>query len=368
MMRHSGWLVLVALLTSAPAHAGVVKEINAKKKMVDVEIEEVEIFAKGDKVCFAKEGGADVGCGAVTKAKDTLIQVKVETKKDLDAIEVGMIARKSAGEGSDAGFGSSEAAGSDKPAKGEKVVIKTKPLKKKKKNPFRVVGFYGAAPMTPSTYQKLAYKAPTSATPATLWSQDEEIKSTYFGLNVEAAIPLGTRFAIVPGLRYRSFTPSQIEADYQPKRNNPYVTVEQQASAFGLSTDFQYLRLPVGPLLNFNFLAGLDLDFSTVSITALKKDDTGVADVKLTEASSKLAVLSLRLGANGEINFVKLVGARAGLTIGIPVAEFGKAFEGALDAEESRGVADAGKDLQTQLAHKKGKLGLELGLGVLFAF
>ncbi len=360
--------VAVALVLSTGGFAGLgqaatIKEVSTKKRLADVELDEGETFEKGASVCFYDEGGEKGECGIVSKAKGTLVQVKVKKPKRL---KVGMTMKRDEDASADEGEGTASGTASDD----EERVAKKGAVKRKgvpRKNPLRIVGYYGLPLKTPASFNKLAYASPEISTPTSLWTKDKVIGSASFGVGGEVAIPLG-KFAVVPGVRYRTFTPSLIDSDYNKGKLNPYVSTEEKASALGVYVDFQVYRLNVTPIIGINLLAGLDMDMSTVELTATKKDDTpGAGAAEAASATSKLTVISLRLGANTDILALKIIGARLGFGLMIPLVGVGGTFSGKL--AESRGLAsDAGEDLKKSLDHKKASFGAEIDLGAELAF
>jgi hypothetical protein len=296
----------------------------------------------------------------VSKVKGSLVTVKVKKPKK---VKDGMTMKAEAGEGDEAsgsGSGSGSGDDEDKPKKGKKKDEKR--ASKKGQNPFRLVGYYGLPVRTPAQYNKIAYSAPETAAPTTLWSKDKVINSASLGLGFEAAIPLG-KLALIPGARYRSFTPSLIDSDFNKGKLNPYVSTEEKATAIGAYVDVQYLRLNLAPIIAVNLLAGLDLDMSTVTVKATKKDDTpGIAAAEAASATSKLNVVSLRLGANMDVMALKVIGGRIGLGVMVPLAAFGASFNGKL-AEDRALTTPGGDDLKQAIGHKKSSLGLELQVG-----
>src|SRR5262249_3915242 len=161
-------------------------------------------------------------------------------------LKIGMAMKKDeAADGANKGSGSGSASGSasDKADDtGKKAADKKS--KKGAKNPLRIAGYWGRPVLTPASYNKLAYVAPDSAAPTTLWAADKVVGTAVFGANLEVAIPVKS-FAVVPGVRYRTYTPTLIESDYNKGRLNPYVSTEQSASALGAWIDFQYQRIAV---------------------------------------------------------------------------------------------------------------------------
>ena len=362
-------LVAVALVFSASAEAASVKSV--KKRVLDVDLEEGETFEKGAEVCVFADSGAKVACGQVTKVKNSVMRVKLEASKKIKKIKPGMAVKSSESEesGSGSGEASADGSGSDKSDVEEKSP-KKESKRKPSTNPFRIVGAFAPAISTPSKYNKILYNPPvTGTTPVSLWTKDKPIKSALFGFDFSVAVPLGER-AIVPGVRYRAFTPSLIDSDYNPNQQNPYVSTEQKATSLGLWVDYDYLRLTPTPIFALNFLAGLDIDMSTVTVKAVKKDDGANAppETVVVDLTSKLSILSLRLGVDTDLLFLKVAGGRIGLTFSIPVVAFGAKTTTEVGADEARGLADETKDVEASLGHSKNSFGLEAQIGGILAF
>lgn len=355
---------LAALLFAAAggdALAGTVKSVNAKKKTVAVDLEEDETVEKDTEICFMTEAGKKVDCGSVTKVKGTQALVKVKSAKKLKKIKPGMAAK--VGSASD-----KTAEGKDKAGEGGEEEADSGKSYKGKKAPFRIWGTYTAGLATPAVYNKLGYSAPTDAAPSTLWNSDKKVSQALFGFQLQFGIPLGA-FSLNPGFRYRQYTPSLIDADYIPNRENPYVSTEEKATATALILDFQYFRMPFSPMFALNLTSGLDIDQSTVTVKSTKKDDSGgTPESELAKATSKLTVISLRLGAGMDLLFAKVFGGTIGPTLMVPLTETGKTFSGNLADDEARGQADPGEDLKKALGHQKNSLAYELALGIMLAF
>ena len=333
--------------------AGTVKSVS--KKLVTVELDEEETHAKDDELCFFTKKGKQVACGTVTKVSKSAatITVKVESLKDAKKVRPGM------GVGAE-GEAPEAAATAGKGAKTEKAY-------KGKKSPFRIWGFLNPAIASPAVFKKVSYLAPETEPAETLWSADEDVKSTLIGFGLQVGIPMGA-FSLNPGFRYRSFTGSVVDADYVPQRASPYASVEQSATALGFFLDFQYYRMPIGSIMWLNMTSGIDADMSTVNVKATKVDDTTDEESSIVDATSKLTLLSLRVGAGLDFLFTKSFGAQFGLNLLVPLAEFGKSFSGSFADDEGRGLADPGADLETALAHKKGGIGIDATLGLVIAF
>jgi len=355
------------LLAAGAARAASVTEVSTEKKTVTVELVDDETFEKDSEVCFFDDADKEIACGKVTKVKGTAVTVKVTAAKKLKKVTEGMVAKPKG-----------EAAGTEEeaaPKKGKKGAAKKGKEKDKGKNPLRIIGIYNPALSSPFVYKKLAYAAPSSTTPDTLWSQDKTIGTTMkdnpLSLTMQVAIPLGN-FSIAPGVRYRSYKPSLIDADYILNRENPFVRTEMSATSFGLIVDFMYYRGARMPGLIFaDLTGGLDVDNSTVSLTAKKEDDSGQASAvtgDVGKATSKLTVVSLRVGAGVEAMFLKLIGVRLGLNLMVPFLETGGTFSGEISDEESRGQEDPGADLKKALDHKKSSMAIEISFGGVLAF
>ncbi len=346
---------------SGVAEAALVKQVSSKKKLVTVELAEDETIEKDAVVCVFSEANKKLGCGTVVKVKGTTVTVKFENAKGMKKMKPGLPAK--VGEEPPAAADAEEAS-DDTPKKGAKNVAKGP---KVKKSPFRVWVYYSPALATPAVYNKLGYAAPANETPDTLWSDDKKTASTLFGVNLQVGIPLGA-FSLNPGFRYRKFTPSVVDSDYIPQRENPYVSTEETASATGLWVDFQFYRMPFSGASSFWLSSGVDMDMSTVTLKATKEDDAaGGTSSEIAKADSKLTVISLRVGAATDIVFAKVFGVSIGTTIMIPLSETAK-FSGDITDGEARGHADPGDDLKQKLGHKKNSVAYELSLGGVLAF
>jgi hypothetical protein len=346
--------VALAVALFAPAAWGAsVKDVNTKKKIVGVDLEEDETAEVGTRICFLTPTGKDIDCGDVTKVKGTMVLVKVKSAKKLKRIKPGGAAR--VGEASE----TAEDDGGALPAKNVKA----------KKQPFRIWGFYSPGLATPTAYNKIGYAAPAAGeTPETLWESDKKVSQTLFGAALQVGIPIGS-FSLNPGFRFRSFNPSVVDADYVQKQENPYVRTEQTGSAIGFWTDFQYLRIPFTSSMGLGLVGGLDFDMSTVTMKTTKKDDTGATpEADVVSATSKLTVVSLRLGATLDFMFVKVFGSALAFNIQVPLAETGRQLDASFEDGEDRGLEDAKKDFEKKLGHGKNTVGLEIALGPVLAF
>jgi len=321
-----------------------------------VEVGPDETIEKGAKVCVYKNDDKKVECGTVIKVKGKKLYVKVG--KHVRRIKKGMTVKVEDDQDSTdktADTGDQETSTGDEAADYQGQA-----------SPFKIWGLYIPALATPSAYNKLAYAAPAAEPAPTLWSTDKKAASALVGFGLAIGIPVGP-FSINPGLRYRKYTPSQVDYDYDPNKPNPYVRVEEQATSYGLYTDFQYFRTAMTPSLSLNLTVGGDIDMSTVTFKATKLDDTNSSEVLISSATSKLSVFSLRFGGSFDYLFLKSFGVTAGLNFLLPLAQFGKGFSGKQATDQARGVADPDADLKSALAHDKNSIGYELSLGVVYA-
>lgn len=351
------FLVLIgALSMAAPvALSATVKTVSAKKKSVVITLDDGEIYEKGASICFFSASGKKIDCGTVAKIKGSQASVKLKSRTKMKRIKVGSPAHPEEGA---TGVGDGAEASPD----GEAAASPAKT------SPFRVWASYSPALATPAKFNKLGYAAPTVDAPDTLWKSDAAVASALFGFNLQVGIPMGS-FALIPGLRFRTYTPSLIDADYIPQKENPYVSTEEKASALGLWVDFQFFRMPMLSQSALWLASGIDVDSSTVTLTSTKKDDSGkIPQSELGKATSKLTVASLRFSSGFDFVFAKPFGAFFGLTMMVPLAEFGSAFSGSLGDDEARGQADPGEDLKKSIGHTKNSLAYEVSIGTMLAF
>lgn len=352
-------LAAAVALTSVAgvASAATVKQVSSKKKLITAELDDEEVMEKDAVVCIFNDDDKKLGCGKVVKVKDSTVTIKFETPKGMKKMKPGMTAK----------LGEVPAADGEESAEATPKKGKNAKEPRVKNSPFRVWVSYSPALATPAVYNKLGYEAPSNETPDTLWDDDKKTASTLFGVNLQVGIPLGA-FSLNPGFRYRKFTPSVVDSDYIPQRENPYVSTEQTASATGVWVDFQFFRIPFSGASSFWMSSGVDMDMSTVTLKATKKDDSGqTPSSEIAKADSKLTVISLRVGAAADIVFAKVFGVSIGTTIMVPLSETAK-FSGDLSEGEARGQADAGDDLKESLGHKKNSAAYEISLGGVLAF
>lgn len=324
-------------------YAATVKKVSSKKGTVTLDISPDETIEVDHQICIFNENDKKIDCGTVTKVKGKTATLKMKSKKKIKKIKPDMSARlEEESEGGTSGESSSSTNG---------------------KVPMGLHGKYIYTIATPSTFNKLGYLVPTSTTPTSLWKPEGSVSNSALGLSLSFSIPV-SKFAIVPGLRYRSTASAEVLSDYVTDRRDPYVSSTVSTQNLGFFVDFQFLRTPLGGITFFNMASGLDLDSSTVTFKAFKLDDTGATPkTELATATSKLTVISLRIAAGLDLLFGKGFSFSSGLTLLAPLAGVGAQFSGELADNEQKGVQDPGADLKKSLDHKKNTFGAEFVIG-----
>jgi hypothetical protein len=338
------------IIVSVPALAGTVKEISSAKSQVTVELDD-DTYNKGEEVCFYTSKNKKIECGTVTIVRSTSVVVKLPSKKNIKRIKKGMQARADGA--------------SDKKSTAS---TKNATPSAQKKEGFSLKLGWSPALVSPSTFNSVGYLAPTSETPATLWEADEPVTATLAGAAMQVSFPVGS-LALMPGLRFRKFVPSRVDTDYFPKRLNPFVSSLTTATAIGLFTDLRFLNGGVGSAFGYYASGGLDIEMSSLIFKSTKKDDSGgTPESNMASAESSLTVISLRVGGGLNLIPFKPFGATLGINLLLPLAEFGKKFSGSIEGTETKGLADPGGDLKTEIGHKKNKFGADAQMSVLLAF
>ena len=356
-----GILLLTWLLT-APAQAATVRATSPAKNMVALDVEDGESPAKGDTYCIVGPKKKPLDCGKVVKIKGKVAIIALASGAKIGKIKKGMAAKNSGGGSSDGGESAPDDGGDSAAAPNAKSKLKNdaRSSGSPKGTPFRLWLLADPAPASPFTYKQITYKAPDgTATPSTLWAPGKAPSTALFSFGGQIGIPIG-KSAVNLGARMRTFSPpSSVDTDYTVGVQNPYANTAVTAKSFGGWLDYQLIHKAMTPSLFFNFLPGLDLDYSTVSVTATKKNDNAPDSGSIVTATSKLMVVSLRLGANMDIFFGKSFGLTIGGTALLPLAPLSPATSASFPTGEDRGLADPVTDLKTALGHKKNSLGLE---------
>ena len=358
------FFALIAAFGAPRVEAAIVKKLNVKKLQVLVELDSAEEFQQGSSVCIFDKGGKKIDCGSVAKVKGTQALVKFTNKSKFKRLKPGMKVTSSGDDG-DQDPSKSDGGKSDGDDSGENPAEKTS---NSKKTPKRLWLSWTPFLASPTTFAKLAYKAPTTSTPTTLWDGTKKTTSSLFSFGASGGFPVGSG-SLTAGVRYTKYSDNQIDSDYV-QQANPYARTLVAATGFGLDIGYQFYRVNLSPALSAAFGSSLDIDQSSVSVTATKKDDTGAnPDSTIAKASSKLTVISLRLDASLDYMFSKVAGVNAGLALLLPAASSGATFSSNFGDGESRGLeTDPQTDMKAALNHKKGGIAAGLVLGLLFAF
>jgi hypothetical protein len=344
--------IILLFLGTSLGYGATVKKVNSKKGLVLLDVGADETLETETEICVYNENDKKIDCGTITKIKGKTATVKMKSKKKLKKIKPDMAARPPDSDGSDGAEG-----GSSKSASG--------------KMPMGVLGRYIYTIAAPSTFKKNGYVVPTSKTPSTLWKDEGAVSDSALGFSLAFAIPV-SKYSIIPGLRFRSLASVEVLSDYASDRRDPYVSTLTTASNLGLFADFQFLRMPLGSTASiafFSMSSGLDIDASTVTFKAEKRDDTGATPTTpLASATSKLTVLSLRVSGGLDILFEKFIGLSSGLNVLLPLTAFGASFSSQMEDSEKRGVEDPQTDLKNAVGHKKSGFGAEFYLGLSMHF
>ncbi len=335
--------IILFFLGSTLGYGATVKKVNSKKGLVLLDVGADETLETETEICIFNENDKKTDCGTITKIKGKTATVKMKSKKKIKKIKPDMAARAPDSDGSDGAEG-----GSSKSASG--------------KMPMGLLGRYLYTIAAPSTFKRNGYVVPVSKTPSTLWKDEGTVSDSGLGFSLAFAIPV-SKYAIIPGFRYRVAS-VEVISDYASDRRDPYVSTLTTASNLGLFADFQFLRMPLGSIALFNMSSGLDIDASTVTFKAEKRDDTGATPTTpIATATSKLTVLSLRVSGGLDFMFGKSFGVSSGLNVLLPLAAFGASFSSKMEDSEKRGVEDPQTDLKNAVGHKKNGFGAEFYLG-----
>lgn len=330
------------------AEGATVKKVSATKALLTLDSDEGA--EKGAVYCIYNQSGKRIDCGTVVKSKGSTAIIKLANKKKSKKIKPGMQAKLSANEPTSEEENTEEI---------EKTPVVKQPVR------IRVGWFPSFA--TPSTYAKISYKAPDSNPPSTLWSTDKRNSSVLAAVGLEAGIPVGAK-AVNLGARYRIFTPGQIDSDYV-NQVNPYARTEEKATALGLWAEYSFVRLPFSTSSSLATNGGLDIDQTTVTVKVTKKDDTGATpESTIAAATAKLTVVSIRLSMVYDYMLIKSLGLFLGANLQVPITSTGKTFQSSFGSNEERGLANSNADFQSAVDHKKNSVGIDMSLGLAFAF
>ena len=353
------------------ALAAKVRAISKKRSMVKVNAGVNKGYFKGAKVCIYRKK-KKVACGKVIKVKPTSSFVKV-SKKRLKRIKKGMRvrlrskARRKATEMVEEGIG-----------KGKEAMAQSSSGTDHRTN---LKLNYFATILAPAVYEKITYAAPeidtatnqevTSVDTLWQWQSDSTASLSILGFGAESEFGIGKSMAISVGLRLRFYRDFISPADYNKTVPEQFVETEISAQAFGLYSDFTFLDIAMSESLFWRLSSGLDIDMSTVKLTATQKDDDSSDTTEIASTESKLTVLSLRLGTNFNFMVLEPIGIVFGTNLLIPITTFSASAStenNDPNATSKLSGGDGQADLDAALDHRKAGFGAEVVLGAYFAF
>ena len=327
----------------------VAKVIKAKNQVL-AHYDDSTKAAVGQEACFSDAANKKLACGKIIKIQKGKILVKIADSSKLSKIKKGMKVTLPGATSKS----SNSASGALKP-----------------KSPFVLRLVWTPALLGPITYNKVSYSPPSTnpALKSALWKSDQLIRTAFIAFGFESTVPLGPSFGITPGFRYRAYTGSSLETDYDPAdKVNRYASIVQKMTALGFWTDLQLLRFPVGSSMAFAVNSGLDFEMSTATLEAKKHDARTSSELDLATMTSKLSAVSLRLGAAFDAFFLGPAGATLGVTVLIPMIATGKSVSAKTEDEFTPRSEDDVADLTEALNHKKASFGAEMTLGLAFGF
>lgn len=332
-----------SFVLSCKASAQTVSKINKAKGQILVTGDGISP-TKGGQACINGKNGKVIGCGKIINVKKGKVLVKIDDAAVFPKIKKGLAVT----------FKAPATASSDDSSK-----------QSTKKNPMVMRVIWAPALLAPVNYKKAAYNPPlTSGSGNVLWKSDEAIKTAFLGFGVNASIPFGSAMGLSPGFRYRIYSGSDLETDYDPAEKLKYASINQSMSAIGLWADFQYMRIPFGSSAALAGLGGIDIEMSTATLKANRHDERNGSEAELAKMTSKLSVVSLRAGALFDMNLFGKGGINFGLNLLIPLVKFGKSFSATTNDEFANRSSDDVADLEAAVSHDKTSFGLELTAGV----
>lgn len=364
-------LTSCAMLISSGAWGATITAISKKKALIKIDEGTSAGFNKAVKACIYDEADKKLACGKVTKAKAKIAFIKV-SKKVLKKLAKGNIVKVATG--ADAKGGKGEEDGTN-PTQDSSGIV-----------PHRTNFHVAAVPgfVAPASYNKLTYKPPFDADGTkqdsfnTLWQSEGASSMSLFGVQIAGEFAIGQSNSISVGLRYATYREFVAQADYDTSDLEQYVETTETATAIGLFTDFTYYEIPFTNSFFWRNSVGLDIDMSTVTFKATHKSqdgddegsDTATPLGDIFTATSKLTVVSLRLGTNLNWTVFEPIGIVVGPQILIPITTFGANFSAKVtDPHATENSAyDGETDLKEALGHKKASFGVQMLLAAYVAF
>ncbi len=335
--------ILSSLILTSAAFGATVKKTNPAKGLITVVGNEGDTFTQGSIYCV-HISPIEQECGSITKLKGQVAVIKLDNKKAAKSIKNGMIARPSDGR------------------------AKSSSLAAQPVQHTRLYAVLAPSAILPYEFHNPEYVAPETSTPESLWKDGATIKNTVFGIALSGAFPVGP-FAINPGFRYRKTVSSELESNYDPNHINPYVSSTVDSTELGLWLDFEAYRLGFGERSGISLTSGLDFDNSTVTLKATKKDDNEASlNDPIAKATSKLSVISFRVGSAIDFVFYGPFGVTFGTNILVPLAAVSPSFSGDVVEGGERGSTNTSDSLKKTIGHKKASIAADVTLGTVFAF
>lgn len=348
MLRALIFLSLAVISSSAfPAE---VKKVTEKSGAILIDEGEDTGFSKGKKVCFLDSSAKQVLCGKVAKSMKNKALVAVSKDK-----------ASSLKEGFKAVLADGKSDKSDADPKAKKKTEKSLSYN------YSITPSVHFIFLTPATFNKLEYVAPSAANPTQSNWQPTIVSSIIippgFGLEFEAVkihLTLGARYGFYPGTTIIS------NADETSAKANLAANTISKGDDLGVYADFTYFTKG-----GFSFKAGLDFDMSKITIEATETDDNDSSvSTNIVTADSSLSTISLRLPIVYKKDFGS-IGLSGNLGILVPLFASGPTTNVTLGDgtnTDQAAIDLAQADFIASLGHKKAAIALDLAIGLSINF
>lgn len=348
-------LYLLAALLSTESAAATIKSYNKKSRTIIIEPDDGEEFLEGQKVCIYSDEDKSLGCVSITSVDDDSIKASVKSLKKAKSLKTGLTVKH------------------DKSKTSNKKKSGKNSAKIGKNNPWRFFLNFAYAPAPAATYQKLSYLAPTTATPESIWNQEQKPKFAS-GFDLRSSIPVSS-LAVVVGLRMREYEGLGFGYDtnyVSGPISNPYVRTKHSATSYGGVVLAEVMRYAPNSMLALTVATGVDGDYSKLKFDTQKlTDDAAQAPVTgetyISRAESKLFVGSLRLDLGLELQVLGPAGGNLLLGLAKPVYQ-SQQISGSSANGEDHGIKDPKGDLKKSLAHAKANFSFEIQGGLALFF
>lgn len=332
-------LVYILLITTQIGFSAEVKKLLRKSKKIVISEGKNTGFDKNKEVCVYDENDSELVCSIIYKAKNKKSYARIKNKTIFKSIK-----------------------------KGYSVKLKEQSSTTTSASKSMLKIGYLLSPVTPSKYNVLTYKAPTTTGVESLWSKDRASSFAPFGANLEFGFGmLGSKAAI--GIKYRSFKGYAIKTDYSSSDASQFAETTTDGTSFSAYFDYFYLSTSLGTF-GLDVGSGLDFDMSSVSMTSQLKNDAGTQDTTIYDVSSSASLISLRvLSANLNIDLDPL-GFTLGTSILIPVSSSTSTNADVNDSQIDQldNNVTAINDVSNMLDHTNSSVGIELVFASYFSF